>query len=84
MKESNDTKDQKTDVLETTPAPMPTQAKKREEVINFDSWFTVKCAAKRRVFPHHYETIKAYFNKQGLNETETASTFDSALKVFGF
>lgn len=54
------------------------------EAMSFDTWFTFKVAEKRKVMPHHYDTLKAYFKKQGLTEQEQSEDFDSALKMFGF
>ena len=54
------------------------------ETISFDSWFTFKVSEKRKVMAHHYDTLKAYFKKQGLSEQEESKDFDAALKMFGF
>jgi hypothetical protein len=68
---------------EATSQPATPKAK-QEELMNFDHWFMVKVSQKKKVQAHHYETIKAFFKKQGLSEDESTTKFDSALKMFGY
>lgn len=62
----------------------PQAAKAAPEVVAFDTWFTVKVSQRRKVRAHHYETLKAYFKKQGLSENEPNDKFEAALKSFGY
>jgi len=55
-----------------------------QDKISFNSWFTLKVNARRKVQAHHYEAILAFFKKQGLSEMEAPKAFDSALKAFGY
>lgn len=52
--------------------------------IKFSDWFTIKLQKHKKLRPHHYEMIFAFFKNNKLNEVEPASRFDEMLTKFGY
>ncbi len=59
-------------------------AQPTEPAVAYKDWFSIRLGEHRKLQAHHFEPILIFFKHQNLTEMEPASSYDAALKVFGF
>ena len=59
------------------------QEKKKPELLSFNVWFSELIMKNDKVKANHMMAIKAHFRSIGITESETAETYEDALKHYG-